>query len=154
MKPRLVLLVEDSPGDARLMMEAFRVAGGSSRLHVATDGAEAMAYLRQEGEHADAQRPDLILLDLNLPKLTGLEVLAQVKEDAWLQTIPTLIITTSEVAADINASYRLRANSYLTKPVGMGEFEDLVRSIHGFWLTHVRFPTHTVGLKPDSPKSA
>jgi two-component system, chemotaxis family, response regulator Rcp1 len=139
--PQLILLVEDNPGDARLIEEAFRMLGGTTRLHVVTDGAEAMAFLRQEGEHVDARRPDLILLDINLPKLNGLEVLAQVKEDERLRTIPTLIVATSQIESDINESYRLQANSYLPKPVDMGGFAGLAKSIHEFWITRARLPT-------------
>src|ERR1700723_1943761 len=135
-----VLLVEDSPGDVRLTREAFREANGSIHLHVASDGVEAMAFLRKQGPHADAPRPDLILLDLNLPKMDGREVLAHIKEDQDLKTIPTVILTTSEAEADIVTSYQLQANCYLSKPVQLDEFEALVRSINDFWLTKVRLP--------------
>jgi two-component system, chemotaxis family, response regulator Rcp1 len=135
-----VLLVEDSPGDVRLTREAFREANPSINLHVACDGVEAMAFLRQQGPHADAPRPDLILLDLNLPKMDGREVLAHIKEDQDLKTIPTVILTTSEAEADIITSYQLQANCYLAKPVQLDEFEAIVRSISDFWLTKVRLP--------------
>ena len=135
-----VLLVEDSPGDVRLTQEAFREANSSIRLHVAADGVEAMAYLRHEGTHVDAPRPDIILLDLNLPKMDGREVLAHIKEDEDLKTIPIVILTTSEAEADILKSYQLRANCYLSKPVQLDEFERLVKSINDFWLTDVRLP--------------
>lgn len=135
-----VLLVEDSPGDVRLTREAFREANGSIRLHVAADGVEAMAFLRREGIHANAPRPDLILLDLNLPKMDGREVLAHIKEDESLKTIPTVILTTSDAEADILRSYRLQANCYLTKPVQLEAFEIVVRSINDFWLTKVKLP--------------
>jgi chemotaxis family two-component system response regulator Rcp1 len=135
-----VLLVEDSPGDVRLTKEAFREANGAIRLHVAADGVEAMAFLRREGVHADAPRPDLILLDLNLPKMDGREVLAHIKEDAGLKTIPTVILTTSEAEADILKSYQLQANCYLTKPVQLEAFETVVKSINDFWLTKVKLP--------------
>jgi len=135
-----VLLVEDSPGDVRLTQEAFRDANSSIRLHVAADGVEAMAFLRNEGTHADAPRPDIILLDLNLPKMDGREVLAHIKEDENLKTIPIVILTTSEAEADILKSYQLRANCYLSKPVQLDEFERLVKSINDFWLTDVRLP--------------
>lgn len=138
--PLEVLLVEDSPGDVRLTREAFREANDSIHLHVATDGVEAMAFLRREGKNAGAPRPDLILLDLNLPKMDGREVLAHIKDDESLRTIPTVILTTSEAEADIVASYQLQANCYLSKPVQLGEFEKLVRSINDFWLTKVKFP--------------
>jgi len=137
-----VLLVEDSPGDIRLMQEVFRVANNLVRLHVATDGVEAMAFLRKWGEHANCPRPDLILLDLNLPKMGGLEVLEQVKSDSGLKTIPTVILTTSEAEADIARGYRLQANCYLRKPVHLEAFEMLVRSINDFWLNKAKLPRH------------
>jgi chemotaxis family two-component system response regulator Rcp1 len=138
--PIEVLLVEDSPGDVRLTKEAFRDANGSIHLSVAMDGVEAMAFLRHEGAHAHSPRPDLILLDLNLPKMDGREVLALIKEDLDLQTIPTVILTTSEAEADIAKSYELHANCYLTKPVQLAAFEILVKSINDFWLTKVKLP--------------
>jgi two-component system, chemotaxis family, response regulator Rcp1 len=135
-----VLLVEDSPGDVRLTQEAFRDANSSIRLHVAADGVEAMAFLTHEGTHVDVPRPDIILLDLNLPKMDGREVLAHIKEDENLKTIPIVVLTTSEAEADILKSYQLRANCYLSKPVQLDEFERLVKSINDFWLTDVRLP--------------
>src|SRR5271156_7214778 len=138
--PIEVLLVEDSPGDVRLTQEAFRDANRSVRLHVASDGVEAMALLRHQGAHSQVPRPDLILLDLNLPKMDGREVLAQIKEDENLKTIPTVILTTSAAEADIDKSYRLRANCYLNKPVDLEAFEALVMSINDFWLTKVKLP--------------
>lgn len=135
-----VLLVEDSPGDVRLTQEAFRDANMSIRLHVASDGVEAMAFLRNEGVHAKAPRPDLILLDLNLPRMDGREVLALIKADEALRTIPTVILTTSEAEADILKSYQLQANCYLSKPVELDAFESLVRSINDFWLTKAKLP--------------
>jgi CheY-like chemotaxis protein len=135
-----VLLVEDSPGDVRLTQEAFREANGAIHLHVATDGVEAMAFLRREGFHALAPRPNIILLDLNLPKMDGHEVLALIKEDASLKMIPTVILTTSEAEVDIVKSYQLQANCYLNKPVQLDVFEGLVRSINDFWLTKVKLP--------------
>jgi two-component system, chemotaxis family, response regulator Rcp1 len=138
--PIEVLLVEDSPGDVRLTREAFRDANSSIHLHVASDGVEAMAFLRKEGPHRDAPRPDLILLDLNLPRMDGREVLASIKDDDDLRTIPTVILTTSEAEADISTSYRLRANCYLSKPVQLDAFEKLVKSINDFWLTQVKLP--------------
>jgi len=135
-----VLLVEDSPGDVRLTQEAFRDANPSIHLNVAPDGVEAMAFLKRQGIHAHAPRPDLILLDLNLPKMDGREVLAHIKEDADLQTIPTVILTTSAAEVDIAKSYQLHANCYLTKPVQLDAFELLVKSINDFWLTKVRLP--------------
>ena len=138
--PIEVLLVEDSPGDVRLTREAFREANGTIRLSVAIDGVEAMAFLRREGEFANSPRPDLILLDLNLPKMDGREVLAHIKEDESLKTIPTVILTTSDAEADIVKSYQLRANCYLTKPVQLDAFEALVKSINDFWLTKAKLP--------------
>jgi chemotaxis family two-component system response regulator Rcp1 len=138
--PMEVLLVEDSPGDVRLTQEAFRDANPSIRLHVATDGVEAMTFLRREGIHAHARRPDLILLDLNLPKMDGREVLTHIKEDDNLKTIPTVILTTSDAEADIVKSYQLQANCYLSKPVQLDVFESLVGSINDFWLTKVKLP--------------
>jgi chemotaxis family two-component system response regulator Rcp1 len=135
-----VLLVEDSPGDVRLTQEVFRDANPSIQLRVATDGVEAMAILRQEGAHAGTVRPDLILLDLNLPKMDGRTVLAHIKESESLKTIPTVILTTSDAEADILKSYRLQANCYLTKPVQLDEFESLVKGINDFWLTKVKLP--------------
>lgn len=135
-----VLLVEDSPGDVRLTREAFRDANMSIHLHVATDGVEAMAFLRREGEYAKAPRPDMILLDLNLPRMDGREVLAHIKADPDLRLIPTVILTTSESEADIVKSYQLQANCYLSKPVQLDAFESLVKSINDFWLTKVKFP--------------
>jgi CheY-like chemotaxis protein len=137
---RIVLLVEDSPGDVRLTKEAFRDADPKIDLRVAVDGVEAMAYLRQEGIHVGAPRPDFILLDLNLPKMDGREVLAHIKEDDELKTIPTVILTTSDAEADIVTSYKLQANCYLSKPVQLEEFESLVKSINDFWLTRVKLP--------------
>ena len=138
--PIQVLLVEDSPGDVRLTQEAFRDANQSILLHVASDGVEAMAFLRREGAHVQAPRPDLILLDLNLPKMDGREVLAHIKEDDNLKTIPTVILTTSDAESDIVKSYQLQANCYLTKPVELDAFEGLVKSINDFWLTKVKLP--------------
>ena len=137
-----ILLIEDSPGDVRLTRVAFRDTNMSVRLHVASDGVEAMAFLRQEGNHVDAPRPDLILLDLNLPKMDGREVLVHIKADQNLKTIPTVILTTSEEEADISTSYQLHANCYLNKPVQLEEFESLVKSINDFWLTKARLPHH------------
>ena len=140
--PLEVLLVEDSPGDVRLTQEAFREANGSIKLHVTTDGVEAMAFLRQEGAHAHAPRPDMILLDLNLPKMDGREVLAHIKGDESLKTIPTVILTTSVAEADVLKSYQLKANCYLSKPVQLSAFENLVKSINDFWLTKAQLPPH------------
>jgi len=138
--PIEVLLVEDSPGDVRLTREAFREANGAIHLNVANDGVEAMAFLRKTGKHVDAPRPDLILLDLNLPKMDGREVLAHIKDDESLRLIPTVILTTSDAEADIAKSYQLQANCYLSKPVQLDAFESLVKSINDFWLVKVKLP--------------
>jgi CheY-like chemotaxis protein len=135
-----VLLVEDSPGDVRLMQEAFHSANPSIHLYVASDGMEAMAFLMHEGIHVHAHQPDLILLDLNLPKMDGREVLARIKGDVRLKTIPTVVLTTSDAEADIAKSYQLQANCYLSKPVQLDAFEALVKSINDFWLTKVKLP--------------
>jgi two-component system, chemotaxis family, response regulator Rcp1 len=138
--PMHVLLVEDSPGDVRLTQEAFRDANRTILLHVASDGVEAMAFLRREGGHADAPRPDIILLDLNLPRMDGREVLSLIKADDSLKTIPTVILTTSDSETDVAKSYQLHANCYLKKPVQFEHFESLVKSINDFWLTKVTLP--------------
>ena len=140
-----VLLVEDSPGDVRLTQEAFRDANTSIHLHVASDGVEAMAFLRHEGTHVHAPRPDIILLDLNLPKMDGRAVLAHIKADEGLKMIPTVILTTSNAEADIVKCYQLHANCYLKKPVQLDAFERLVKSINDFWLTKVELPPLTRG---------
>ena len=111
------------------------------KLHVAWDGVEAMDFLKQQGKYRDAPRPDLVLLDLNLPKMDGREVLLHIKEDATLKAIPTAILTTSVAEADVAISYRLQANCYLSKPVQLEEFENLVKSINDFWLTKVKLPS-------------
>jgi two-component system, chemotaxis family, response regulator Rcp1 len=139
--PIEILLVEDSPGDVRLTQEAFRASSLPVQLHVAADGVEAMAFLQRDGaSYEQSPRPDLILLDLNMPKMDGREVLARVKNDADLRSIPVVILTTSEAEADISRSYQLQANCYLTKPVHLDAFEDLVRSVNDFWLTKVKLP--------------
>jgi chemotaxis family two-component system response regulator Rcp1 len=140
-----VLLVEDSPGDVRLTQEVFRDTNMDIHLHVASDGVEAMAFLRREGEQVNAPRPDLILLDLNLPRMDGRVVLANIKADANLKSIPTVILTTSESEVDIVKSYRLQANCYLSKPVQLEAFEILVKSINDFWLTKVKLPQQRQG---------
>ena len=135
-----VLLVEDSPGDVELMREAFRDANRAIRLHVANDGVEALAFLRKEGAHARALRPDFILLDLNLPRMSGRELLAIIKADESLRTIPTVVLTTSDAEADVLMSYQLQANAYLNKPVQLEPFERLVVSLVDFWLNQVKLP--------------
>ena len=136
-----VLLVEDSPGDVRLTQEAFRETNGAVRLHVACDGVEAMAFLRQTGTDVGKPRPDLILLDLNLPRMDGREVLALIKEDEDLRTIPTIILTTSNAEIDIVKSYQLHANCYLSKPVQLEAFYTLVKQINEFWVSTAKLPS-------------
>ena len=135
-----ILLVEDSPGDVRLTQEAFKDAKVHIQLHVASDGAEAMAFLSREGQHANVPRPDLILLDLNLPKKDGREVLKEIKESRTLGSIPVVILTTSAADADILRSYRLHANCYITKPVDLEGFLKVIKSIDNFWLSVVKLP--------------
>jgi CheY-like chemotaxis protein len=136
------LLVEDNPADVRLTQEAFRDANMEIHFYVACDGVEAMAFLRREGVHKNAPRPDLVLLDLNLPRMDGREVLAQIKRDESLKSIPTVILTTSDHEGDVTKSYQLQANCYLTKPVQLDAFESLVRSINEFWLINAKLPHH------------
>ena len=139
-KPMEVLLVDDSPGDVRLTREAFKKAKVLINLHVASDGTQAMAFLKREEGHANAPRPDLVLLDLNLPKKDGREVLGEIKESPSLKSIPVVILTTSASEADILRSYQLHANCYITKPVGLEGFLQVVHSIDNFWLSVVKLP--------------
>ncbi|MBN2714988.1 MAG: response regulator [Deltaproteobacteria bacterium] len=138
-----ILLIEDNPGDARLAKEALKDSKMRNSLAHVEDGEEAMKYLRREGQYSNIRRPDLILLDLNLPKKDGREVLAEIKEDADLKTIPVVILTTSSDCDDIIKSYNLHANCYITKPIDLEQFVAVVRSIEDFWLTIVKLP------KPD-----
>ena len=128
-RPIELLLVEDNPGDVRLTKEALREGKVRNHLNVAADGVEAMAYLRREGPHAQARQPDLILLDLNLPKKSGREVLAEIKADPKLRRIPVVILTVSKAEEDILKSYNLHANCYITKPVDLEQFLGVVKSI-------------------------
>jgi chemotaxis family two-component system response regulator Rcp1 len=139
-EPIEVLLVEDSPGDVRLTREAFKDAKVHINLHVASDGVEAMGFLWREGRHANAPRPDLILLDLNLPKKDGREVLAEIKDSPALKTIPVVILTTSASGTDIQQSYEFHANCYIAKPVDLDGFLKVVKSIDNFWLSVVKLP--------------
>ena len=143
-EPIEILLVEDSPGDVRLTREAFKDAKVHINLNVASDGAEAMDFLNREGEHANAPRPDLILLDLNLPKKDGREVLEEIKVSPTLKSIPVVVLTTSASDADILRSYKLHANCYITKPVGLDGFLEVVKSIDNFWLTVVKLPSEAL----------
>ena len=138
--PLEVLLVEDSPADARLTKEAFRDGKINNRLTVVTDGVEAMNYLRRQAPYEHATRPDLILLDLNLPRMDGREVLREIKNDPALHTIPVVILTTSEAESDIAAAYEYRANCYIQKPVDLPRFLEIVSVIEDFWLTVVKLP--------------
>jgi len=139
-EPVQILLVEDSPGDIRLTREVLRDAKIANELHIVGDGDAAMKFLRREDEHSDAPRPDLILLDLNLPRKDGREVLGELKEDAELHRIPVIVLTTSAAEQDILRSYDLQAACYITKPIDLDEFIAVVRSIEAFWLSIVRLP--------------
>jgi CheY-like chemotaxis protein len=135
-----ILLVEDNSGDAKLAQEALKDSKIKNCLHRVADGAEAMDFLRQRGQHAKAPRPDLILLDLNLPKKDGREVLAEIKGDQALKSIPVVILTTSKAEEDIVKTYNLNANCYITKPLDLDQFLKVVKSIEEFWLTIVKLP--------------
>jgi CheY-like chemotaxis protein len=137
-----ILLVEDNPGDARLAKEALKDAKVRNNLHWVEDGVEAMTFLHRQGKYADAPRPDVILLDLNLPKKDGREVLAEVKEDGDLRRIPVVILTVSDAEEDIIKTYNLHANCYIRKPLDLDRFIEVVKCINEFWLTIVRLPTH------------
>ncbi|WP_205315037.1 response regulator [Nonomuraea lactucae] len=139
-RPIEVLLVEDDQGDILLTREAFEVNKVRNRLHIVNDGEQAMAFLRGEAPYEDAPRPDLILLDLNLPRMDGMEVLREVKDDAELRTIPVVILTTSEAEEDILQGYRLHANAYVSKPVDFEQFIRVVRQIDDFFVTVVKLP--------------
>lgn len=140
-RPVNVLLVEDNPGDVRLTQEAFKEAKMSIQLDVTMDGAEAIKFLRREGEYADATTPDLILLDLNLPKKDGREVLKEIKTDDTLKRIPVVVLTTSNAEQDILKSYNLHVNCYINKPVDFEKFFDIIQKIEEFWLTTAILPT-------------
>ena len=137
----VVLLVEDDPGDVLMTREAFEDYKVHNELHVVNDGTEAMAFLRREGDKADAPRPDLVLLDLNLPRMDGREVLQAIKSDPDLASIPVVVLTTSEAEEDVLRSYSLHANAYVTKPVDFDRFIQVVRQIDDFFVTVVRLPT-------------
>jgi two-component system, chemotaxis family, response regulator Rcp1 len=139
-EPIEILLVEDSPADVDLTREALEDTKIHNNLSIVSDGVEALTFLRREGEYADAPHPDLILLDLNLPKKDGREVLAEIKADPRLRRIPVVVLTTSEADQDILRSYDLHANCYVTKPVDLDAFVEVVRSIEDFWLAIVRLP--------------
>lgn len=139
-KPIEILLVEDNPGDVRLSIEVLRDAKVHNHLNTVSDGVEALAFLRHEGVYADAPHPDLILLDLNLPKKDGREVLAEIKADDKLKRIPVVVLTTSQSEEDILKAYELHANCYISKPVNLDQFIKVVQSIEAFWLTIVKLP--------------
>jgi two-component system, chemotaxis family, response regulator Rcp1 len=139
-RPVEILLVEDSPSDAELTVEALRDAKVHNRLSVVEDGVQAMTFLRREGKYGHAPRPDLIMLDLNLPRKDGREVLAEIKADAALRTIPVVVLTTSRAEQDVLQAYHLHANCYITKPVDFEQFLEVVRSIESFWMLVVTLP--------------
>jgi CheY-like chemotaxis protein len=141
--PLGVLLVEDDPGDVLIAREALRASDVDSRLSVVSDGVEALAYLRNKGSYRDAPRPDLILLDLNLPRKSGHEVLAEVKADLSLRTIPVVVLTTSRSAEDVTRSYQLHANVYVTKPVDFDDFTEVVKQIDNFFVRIAELPPQT-----------
>ncbi|HVL49157.1 MAG TPA: response regulator [Candidatus Thermoplasmatota archaeon] len=140
-KPIEILLVEDNPGDVRLTREALKEGKVANNLHVAGDGAMALEILHRKGAYANAPRPDLILLDLNLPKKNGIEVLSEIKADPDLRRIPVVILTTSQAEQDIAKTYSLHANCYITKPVDLNQFMTVVQQIESFWLSVVKLPS-------------
>lgn len=139
-RPIEILLIEDNPGDVRLTLEALKDGKVLNRLHVVEDGVAALDFLYMRGSYAGVNRPDLILLDLNLPKKNGREILAAIKSDEALKTIPVVILTTSQADEDILQAYSLHANCYISKPVGFEQFTHIVKSIESFWLTVVKLP--------------
>jgi CheY-like chemotaxis protein len=139
-RPIDILMVEDNPHDVRLTMEAFKDAKVFNNLSVVSDGEEALKFLRREGEYAGSPRPDLILLDLNLPKKCGREVLEEIKRDPGLKRIPVVVLTTSENEKDIMRAYELHVNAYITKPVDLDQFIKIVEAVEDFWLTVVKLP--------------
>lgn len=139
-EPVDILLVEDNPGDVRLTQEAFTEARINNDLHVVNDGESALAFVEQRGEYADAPRPDLVLLDLNLPKVDGLDVLERIKGDEVLRRIPVVVLTSSDAEEDVVRSYEQHTNAYLTKPIDPEEFVEVIQSFETFWLTLVQLP--------------
>lgn len=144
-KPIDILMVEDNAGDARLAEEAFKESKMMNTLHRVKDGVEALAFVRRTGEFSDAPRPDIILLDLNLPRKDGREVLEELKNDPDLKTIPVVVLTTSEAEQDILKSYELHANCYITKPVDLDKFMGIVKRLEDFWLSIVKLPSPAPG---------
>ncbi len=139
-RPIEILLVEDSPSDTELTVEALAAAKVSNRLSTVEDGVQAMEFLRREGGYVQAPRPDLILLDLNLPRKDGREVLAEIKADERLKAIPVVVLTTSQAERDVLRAYALNANCYITKPVDFKQFLEVIKAIEDFWLTVVKLP--------------
>ncbi|MGA3128849.1 MAG: response regulator [Candidatus Korobacteraceae bacterium] len=139
-QPAEILLVEDNPGDVRLVQEALRESKIMNRLHAVSDGKEALAFLRRQGKYANATRPDLILLDLNLPRKDGREVLSEIKADLELLRIPVVIVTSSKAEEDILKSYDQHANCYITKPMDLEKFVEVVKAIQNFWISIVTLP--------------
>jgi len=144
--PIEILLVEDSPGDVRLAQEVFKEAKVRNELHVVHNGEEAMDFLRKKGKYEEASRPDIVLLDLNLPRMNGHEVLAEIKKDPDLKRIPVVVLTVSKDEEDILKSYNLYANCFITKPVDLAQFLEVVKSIEDFWLTIVKLPPNSAAL--------
>lgn len=141
-RPIEILMVEDNPGDVRLTREALKDGKVLNALHVVEDGVAALDFLHRRPPYENAVRPDLVLLDLNLPKLDGRQVLAAIKSDPVLKVIPVVVLTTSEAEEDILSAYQLAANCYVTKPVDLHQFNRIVQAIEGFWLTVVKLPPH------------
>ena len=139
-QPIEILLIEDNPGDVRLTVEVFKEAKIQNNLHVVKDGIEAMSFLQRKGKYSHVSRPDLILLDLNLPKKDGRELLAEIKNDSLLRRIPVVILTTSRAEEDILKSYDLHVNCYITKPVDLDQFIQVIKGIQDFWLSIVKLP--------------
>jgi len=151
-RPIDILLVEDSPSDTDLTVEALSAGKVANRLSIVEDGVQAMEFLHRQGRYADAPRPDLILLDLNLPRKDGREVLAEVKADESLRNIPVVVLTTSQAEQDVLRAYSLHANCYVTKPVDFRQFIEVIRSIEDFWLTIVKLPgAHDPRGQPPGP---
>ena len=142
MEKAKILLVEDNSGDQRLTLEALRSANAQPELHMVPDGVEAMAYLRRQGKYAKERRPSIIILDLNLPKKDGREVLSEIKGDPDLRRIPVIVLTTSKAEEDVAKSYDVHANCYITKPVDLDQFFSVVKAIEHFWLTVVQLPDY------------
>ena len=139
-QPIEILMVEDNPSDVRLTIEAFKDAKVLNNMSVATDGEDALKFLKREGPYKDAPRPDLILLDLNLPKMNGKEVLGEIKRDPDLKRIPVVVLTTSDNEQDVRKAYDLHVNAYVRKPVDLDQFIKIVEAVEGFWLSVVKFP--------------